>query len=226
MIATVGENTYIHSTVISYGRNQLGGHCVILERVTLGHPTSDMLVEMREKQKFMHDFDFTGVILGDHSIIRSDAVLYRDVRIGHNARTGHKVLVRERTQIGNHVLIGTNTVIDNDVRIGSFVSMQTNVYVSTGCVIEDSVFLGPGCVLLNDKYPIRTEGPLTPVTVKRGATIGGNATLLPGVTVGEGAMVAAGATVVRDVPAWHLAVGTPARTSELPERLRVVNRIT
>jgi acetyltransferase-like isoleucine patch superfamily enzyme len=225
MIVKVGENTYIHSSVISYGDNRIGSHCVVLEHVILGHPVSDMLVDMREKRKFIHDFEYDGVVLGDSCVIRSDAVLYCNVRIGHHARTGHKILVRENTQIGDHVLIGTNTVIDNDVRIGSFVSMQTNVYVSTGCVIEDYAFLGPGCVLLNDKYPIRTEAGLTPVTIRRGATIGGNATLLPGVTVGEGAMVAAAATVTEDVPPWHVAVGSPARFREIPERLRVLNRI-
>lgn len=225
MIVKVGENTYIHSSVISYGHNELGSRCVVLEQVILGHPTSDMLVEMREKQKFIHDFEFSGTSLGDNCIIRSGAVLYKNVRIGSFARTGHKILVRENTIIGDHVLVGTNTVIDNDVRIGSYVSMQTNVYVSTGCVIEDCAFLGPNCVLLNDKYPIRTGGPLTPVVIRRGATIGGSATLLPGVTVGEGAMVGAGATVTRDVPPWHLAIGTPAAFSELPAELKVQNRI-
>ena len=225
MIVKVGENTYIHSSVTTYGNNHVGSHCVILEHVILGHPTSDILVDMREKKRFIHDFEYSGTAMGNNCIIRSGAVLYRDVKIGSFARTGHKVLVRENTEIGDHVLIGTNTVIDNDVRIGSCVSMQTNVYVCTGCIIEDYVFLGPNCVLLNDKHPVRREGPLTPVTIRRGATIGGNATLLPGVTVGEGAMVGAGATVTKDVPPWHLAVGSPARFRELPADMKVLNRI-
>jgi len=226
MIVSVGENTYIHSTTITYGNNAIGSHCVILEHVVLGHPTSDILVDMREKKKFIHDFEYPGTSLGDHCIIRSEAILYRNVKIGNNARTGHKVLIRENTEIGSFVMIGTNTVIDNNVRIGDRVSMQTGVYVSTGCLIEDHVFLGPNCVLLNDKYPIRTDAGLTPVTLRKGASIGGNATILPGVTVGEGAMVAAGALVTKDVPAWHLAIGSPARFEELPEKLRVLNRIT
>lgn len=225
MLIDVGENTFIHNTVMTYGKNRVGGHCVILEHVVLGHPTSDILVKMREKKKFIHDFEYFGTMLGDHCIIRSETFIYKNVEIGHHARTGHKVLIRENTKVGNHVMIGTNTVIDNNVSIGSHVSMQSGVYLSTGCILEDYVFLGPNCVLLNDKYPIRTEQDLTPVVIKQGASIGGNASILPGVTVGEGALVGAGATVTKDVPPWHLAVGSPASFRELSPELRVQNRI-
>jgi len=86
------------------------------------------------------------------------------------------------------------------------------------------VFLGPNVTLLNDKYPIR-KGELEPCRIGRGASIGGNATILPGVSIGEGAMVGAGSVVTRDVPPWHLAMGNPARFTELDESLRVENKI-
>jgi acetyltransferase-like isoleucine patch superfamily enzyme len=87
------------------------------------------------------------------------------------------------------------------------------------------VFLGPNVVITNDPYPVRTGSGLDPVRLCRGATIGGNATLCPGIVVGEGAFVAAGAIVTRDVPPWHLAIGGPARFRPLPKSLKMRNKI-
>jgi acetyltransferase-like isoleucine patch superfamily enzyme len=87
------------------------------------------------------------------------------------------------------------------------------------------VFIGPNVVFTNDKFPIRTKAPLAAPRICRGASIGANATILPGVVVGRGALVAAGAVVTRDVPAWHMAVGSPARFTKLPRHLRRQNQI-
>jgi acetyltransferase-like isoleucine patch superfamily enzyme len=87
------------------------------------------------------------------------------------------------------------------------------------------VFIGPNAVFTNDRFPIRLKAPLAAPRIRRGATIGANATILPGVVVGEGAMVAAGAIVTNNVPPWHLAIGAPARFETLPPRLRRQNRI-
>jgi len=144
---------------------------------------------------------------------------------GHRLKTGHNVVIREMTKIGDNVLIGTNTVIDGSVSIGSNVSIQSNVYIPTNTVIEDNVFLGPCSVLANDKYPIRVEYGLKGPRLRKGASVGANATILPDVEIGEGAMVAAGALVTKDVPAWKLAIGTPAKVVELPEKLRKMNGI-
>jgi acetyltransferase-like isoleucine patch superfamily enzyme len=224
MIKKIGENTLIHHTVTSYGDNTIGSHCLILEDVILGHPTADYLVELRDHNRFVYEFDFVGTEIQNNAVIRSGSTLYRNVKIGHHFRTGHKVLIRENAVIGNHVMVGTSTVIDADVAIGSYVSIQSNVYISTGSVCEDNVFLGPNCALLNDRFPVR-KGELEPPRICRGASVGGNVTVLPGVTVGEGAVVGAGAVVTKDVPAWHLAVGNPATFSKLDKSLMVENKI-
>lgn len=80
-------------------------------------------------------------------------------------------------------------------------------------------------MLTNDKYPIRKKSDLKGPVLRQGASVGANATLLPGIEIGEGAMVAAGALVTKDVPPWKLAIGFPARINELPEELRTVNNI-
>jgi acetyltransferase-like isoleucine patch superfamily enzyme len=111
--------------------------------------------------------------------------------------------------------------VDFDVSIGDNVKIQNGVFVYHGATVEEGVFLGPGVVLTNDKLPraINPDGSLkadadwevSPVVIRRGASIGARAVVLPGVTVGEFAMVGAGAVVTRDVPAYALVFGNPAR---------------
>jgi acetyltransferase-like isoleucine patch superfamily enzyme len=224
MIKKIGANTLVHHTVSSYGENFIGSHCLILEDVVIGYPTAEYLLELRDHNRFVYEFDFFGTEIQDHAIIRSGSTIYRNTRIGHHFRTGHKVLIRENAGIGNHVMVGTGSVIDADVTIGSNVSIQSSVYISNGCVCEDKVFLGPNCSLLNDKYPVR-RGNLESPRICEGASVGGNATILPGVVVGKGAMVAAGAVVTKNVPDWHLALGNPATFQRLDDSLMVENKI-
>ena len=226
MFISVGENVKAHHSVRTYGRNVLGANSMLLDNVVLGFPSTELLLDLRQVDLNLEHADYDGAVIGDNAIIRSDAVIYSAVRIGAEVRTGHKVLVRENTTIGDNVLIGTNTVIDNECTIGSNVSLQSCVYIPTGTVIEDFVFLGPSVTLTNDRLPIRVEKPLEPVRVRRGASIGANVVVLPGVQIGEGAFIGAGAVVTRDVPAWHMAVGAPARFKPLPDELRTQNSIT
>ena len=225
MLNRIGENVFVHETVRFYGRNDVGDNSLVLENVILGYPTTDTLVSMREERMRADFFDFEGSKIGHNAIIRSEAVIYANVTIGNYVRTGHKVLVRENSRIGDNVLIGTNVVIDNNTIVGSNVSIQSSVYIPTGTVIEDYVFLGPNCVLLNDMYPIRTGSKLEPPILRKGVTVGGNATIMPGIEVGEGAMIAASAVVRKEVPPWHFAIGAPARFKPLPEELVMLNRI-
>ena len=163
-------------------------------------------------------------VIGKNYTIRSNSIIYNDVIIGDNFRTGHNVVIRENTNIGDDVLIGTNTVIEGDVIIGNDVSIQSNVYIPTNSVIEDNVFIGPCACFTNDKYPVRINYELQGPKIRRGASIGGNTTFLSNVEVGEGSIVAAGAIVIHSVPPFYLAIGTPARIKPLPDYLKVPNR--
>ena len=163
--------------------------------------------------------------LGKDGIVRAYTIIYGDVTIGDGFRSGHHALIREYTTIGDYVLVGTSAIIDGHVTIGRQVSIQGRVYIPTHTQIGSFVFIGPGAVLTNDKYPLRQRAsyrPEGPVLADH-VTIGANATLLPGVHIGEGAMVAAGSVVTRDVPAWSLAIGVPARIQPLPDALREPN---
>ncbi len=167
--------------------------------------------------------------LGKNCTIRSGSIIYDNVIIGDNLKTGHNVLIRENTKIGNNSLIGTNTIIEGDCRIGNNVSIQSNAYIPKNCTIEDFVFLGPCVVITNDKYPIReklSHSDLHGAIIRKGASIGANSTVLPGIEIGEGAMVGAGSVVTKNVKAWEIVAGNPARKiKKVPKKFRVLNNI-
>jgi acetyltransferase-like isoleucine patch superfamily enzyme len=214
-----------NADVIIYGQSSIGKNMIFGERVIIGYPTQNILKEAAASGLKIKDMTFKGAVIGDNAIIRSNTTVYADVKIGNNFRTGHNVLIREETSIGDDVLIGTNTILDGRTVIGNNVSIQGNVYIPLNVIIEDNVFIGPCAVLTNDKYPIRSKSDLKGPTLRRGASVGANSTILPGVVVGEGAMVAAGALVTKDVPPWKLAIGFPAIFKDLPEELRTLNII-
>lgn len=164
-------------------------------------------------------------VIGKNPVIRSNSVIYNDVNIGENFRTGHGVVIREKTDIGDNVLIGTNTVIEGHCSIGDNVSIQSNVYIPKNSLIEDHVFIGPCACFTNDKYPIRIDFDLKGPVIRSGASIGANSTFLSDIEVGKGAMVAAGAIVTMDVPEYFLAIGAPARIKPLPKHLKKLNQI-
>ena len=158
---------------------------------------------------------------GEGGVIRSGTKIYGGVVTGDYFQTGHNVMIRENTAIGNHVVVGTNSVIDGNVNIGDFVKIESNCYIPTFVEIGSRVFFGPGVTLTNDRYPVRQrdtyepEGPI----IEDNVTIGGGATICPGVRIGEGSFVAAGAVVTRDVSPGSLAIGVPAECRPLPEKL-------
>ena len=157
-------------------------------------------------------------VLGDDCIVRAGTSIYTNVEIANDVSFGHNVLVREGVTIGDHTKLGTNVVIDGKSRVGAHVSIQTGVYICTFSTIEDSVFLGPCSVFTNDKYVTQKPYKLIGPTIKKGASIGANALLFPGVTVGDGAVVGSQAMVNSNVAPRTIVAGIPARRiSKVPK---------
>jgi acetyltransferase-like isoleucine patch superfamily enzyme len=150
-------------------------------------------------------------IIGKDCVIRSGTTIYSDVHIADKVIFGHNVVIREGVTVGKGTKLGTDVVIDGSSRIGSMVSIQTGVYICTYSTVEDRVFLGPRCVFTNDKYVMQKPFKLVGPTVKKGASIGANALLFPGVTIGEGAVIGSQAMVNSDVPRRTIFVGIPAK---------------
>lgn len=155
------------------------------------------------------------------SFIHPTAEVSPQATIGPGAKIWHQAQVREGARIGANCVIGKGVYIDFDVSIGANSKLQNGVCVYHGVTVEDGVFLGPGVILTNDQLPraINPDGSLkadgdwevSPILVRRGASIGAGAIVLPGITIGEFAMIGAGAVVTRDVPSHGLVYGNPAR---------------
>ena len=155
------------------------------------------------------------------------AVIDEGCRIGAGTRIWHFSHIMPDCVIGERCNIGQNVVISPGVVLGNNVKIQNNVSVYTGVVCEDDVFLGPSCVftnVLNPRSAIPRKDQDRKTLVRRGATIGANATIVCGHTIGEYALIGAGAVVTKDVPPYALVVGNPSRqigwVSEYGHRLR------
>ena len=202
------ENVFIDSNAVVHGPVSIGSGTYIGPNCVIGHPNQAELIRLRSSGSLASKGKTT---IGKNCIIRSGTTIYSTVKIGDGVSFGHNVLVRENVTVGNRTKLGTNVAIDGRSRIGSNVSVQTGVYICTYSTVEDSVFLGPCCVFTNDKYMVQKEFKLVGPTVKRGASVGANALLFPGITVGEGAVVGSQAMVNQDVPPRTIYVGLPAK---------------
>lgn len=134
-------------------------------------------------------------------------------KIGSGTKIWQFVVVLNGARIGNNCNICANSLIESDVIIGSNVTIKSGVQLWDAVRIEDNVFIGPNATFANDKFP-RSKNhsqDFLKTTVKKGASIGANATILPGVTIGEGAMVGAGAVVTKNVEPYTAVAGNPAK---------------
>jgi acetyltransferase-like isoleucine patch superfamily enzyme len=158
---------------------------------------------------------------------RTDARIHPSAEVSPEALLGsgtsvwNQAQVRERARIGSDCVIGKNVYVDVDVVIGDGVKVQNNVSLFHGVTVEDGVFIGPHVCFTNDRLPraINPDGSVkadadwevSPTLVRRGAALGANSTILPGITIGRWAMVGSGSVVTRDVADHELVAGNPAR---------------
>jgi acetyltransferase-like isoleucine patch superfamily enzyme len=155
------------------------------------------------------------------TLIHRSAEVSPGVKIGQGSSVWHFTQIREGTSIGEDCVIGGGVYIGPHVVIGNSTKIQNRCLVYDPAIIGNGVFLGPGVILTNDVYPRAvnpemslkqpTDWDALGVEIRDGASIGAGSVILAGVTVGEWALVAAGSTVIRDVPAFALVAGTPAK---------------
>tara|TARA_R110000772_G_scaffold146645_1_gene256847 strand:- start:32339 stop:32806 length:468 start_codon:yes stop_codon:yes gene_type:complete len=133
--------------------------------------------------------------------------------IGEGSKVWQYSVVLTGAKIGENCNICAHTLIEGDVIIGNNVTVKSGVFLWAGISLESDVFIGPNATFTNDKMPRSKCYPeaFLRTLVKRGASVGANATILPGITIGEYSMVGAGAVVTKDVPAYAVVAGNPAR---------------
>ncbi len=152
--------------------------------------------------------------IGSNCIIGTNVVIYRGCTIGQKVLVADLSTIRENVSVGDFTIVGRGVAIENFCTIGRYVKLETNVYITAYSTIEDRVFVAPCVATSNDNLIGRTPerfDKFRGIIARKGARIGVNATILPGVTIEEDALVAAGALVTRDVPAGKIVAGVPAK---------------
>jgi UDP-2-acetamido-3-amino-2,3-dideoxy-glucuronate N-acetyltransferase len=150
----------------------------------------------------------------EDALVHESSYVDENVTIGSGTRVWHFSHILSNCDIGEDCSLGQNVVVGPNVSVGSRVKIQNNVSVYEGVTLEDGVFCGPSCVFTNVNNPrseIVRKDEYRKTVVKRGASIGANATIICGHDLGEYCFVAAGAVITKEVPAYALMVGTPAK---------------
>ncbi|KPK77759.1 MAG: serine acetyltransferase [Phycisphaerae bacterium SM23_30] len=146
--------------------------------------------------------------------VHETSVIDEGAQIGTGTKIWHFCHVMKDAKIGQRCILGQNVYIGERVEIGNNVKIQNNVSIYTGTIIEDDVFLGPSCVLtnvINPRAEIVRRSLFEKTIIRRGATIGANATIVCGIELGRYCFIAAGAVVTRNVPDYALITGVPGR---------------
>jgi acetyltransferase-like isoleucine patch superfamily enzyme len=209
----LGEGTFLGRGATVYPGVTLGAGCVVLDGAVLGripipNPTTTRPV----------DATFGRLSIGEGSIVGAHAVLYTGSSFGRQVLIGDLTSVREGCDVGDGAILGRAVMALYDCSIGPYSRIQDQVHLVGDMVVEEHVFIGMGTVTTNDNdvYLARfgarsTEQPQHGPTIRRLAVVGAGSTILPNLEIGEGAFVGAGAVVTRDVPAWTVYAGVPAR---------------
>ena len=146
--------------------------------------------------------------------VHPTAVIDEGAAIGRGSKVWHFCHLMPKSRIGTDCILGQNVFIDNNVSVGNRVKIQNNVSVYNGVELEDDVFLGPSMVFTNVINPrsfIERKNEFKKTIIRKGASIGANATLLCGIEIGSYAMIGAGAMIISNIAPYALVVGNPAR---------------
>lgn len=238
----LGENTRLGVNVVLLEDVEIGANCLIGNNVVI-HPGSRIGDNVRvddncvigkqplssPRSIFKVPEGLAPAKIGSGCQIGANVVIYAQCEIGERNLIADLATIRENVRIGDLNIIGRNVAIENFVTIGSRNKFETNCYITAYSEIEDYCFVAPCVATSNDNYMARDPERFKHfkgITMKRGARIGVNCTILPGKVLEEDACVAGGSVVSRDVPAGKLVLGSPAKPlREVPETQLLKNNL-
>jgi acetyltransferase-like isoleucine patch superfamily enzyme len=194
---------------VIYPDTILGNNVRIDDHAVLGkRPMKAALSAVTREQQL------AACVIEDDCIIGTFVVIYRGATVRNRVMVADLASVREDVEIGEYTIIGRGVTVENKVKVGKRCKLETEAYITALSEIGDGCFIAPEVTFTNDNFLGRTKERFKyhkGVTMKRGARIGANVTVLPGITLGEDALVAAGSVVTRDVPAKKIVLGAPAK---------------
>lgn len=205
----IGDNVIFGNNIVIYPGTKLGNNVSVQDNSILGkQPKPGPLSTVKIKQSP------SPLEIGENCNIGTSVIIFAGTKLSDNVTIGDVAFIREDCQIGEYTMIGKGVTIENQTTIGHHTKIQTGAYITGFATIEDYVFIAPMVITTNDNFMGRTEKRFELIKgphIKRGARLGGNSIILPGVIIGEEAFVAAGSVVTRDVPPAKLVMGVPAR---------------
>ena len=205
----IGDNCIIGNHVIIKKGTQIGSGIRIDDNVVIGKQPLRSVNSIFNKQD-----NLQSAVIKNNCLIGTGVIIYCGCIIGEKTLIADLATVRENVVIGNNTIIGRGVAVENYCQIGSFCKLETNSYITAYSILEDNVFIAPGVVTSNDNYAGRSEERFKHfkgVTVKKGARIGAQATILPGKTIHNNAFAAAGSIVTKDVEQETIVAGNPAK---------------
>jgi acetyltransferase-like isoleucine patch superfamily enzyme len=219
--ASLGANCYLDANV-TIGPDCRLGHGVIIHPDTVvgagvridDHTVIGKLPMRAAASAITKEEALPGCVIGDRCIVGTFVVIYRGCTIEQNVLVADLASVRENVRIGEYTIVGRGVTVENKVTIGKRCKLETEAYITALSEIGDNCFIAPEVTFTNDNFLGRTKDRFKyhkGVTMKKGARIGANVTVLPGINIEEDALVAAGSVVTRDVPARKIVLGNPAR---------------
>lgn len=205
----IGVNCRIGSGVVIHAGSLIGNNVRVDDNTVIGKlPMKAALSAVTQDQTLEPCF------ISDDCMIGAMVVIYRGCTVRTKVMVADMASLRENVEVGEYTIIGRGVTVENKVRIGSRCKLETEAYITALSEIGDGCFIAPEVTFTNDNFLGRTKDRFKyhkGVTMKRGARIGANVTVLPGLTLGEDALVAAGSVVTRDVPARKVVLGSPAK---------------
>ena len=205
----IGPNCRIGHNVVIHRGSKVGKDVRIDDNTVIGKlPMRAAFSTLKSPPKL------DPAVIGDNCMLGTHVVVYAGCTLGAKILVADQASIREDVKVGDCTIVGRGVAIENHTSIGSYVKLETGCYITAHSIIEDGCFIAPMATTTNDNFMGRTEerfkhtkGP----HVKLGGRVGANATLMPGLVVGEDGIVAAGSVATKEVPAYKIVLGAPAR---------------